>query len=553
MRRAHLRSQTSSTLCLLAILLALTAIARASAGAQPTPGAVPAAAAAGKSAGAAAQPGAQNARFDVHEYRVLGNTLLTNRDIESVLYPLLGESKTIEDVQSARAALENAYHARGFATVYVDIPEQEVTERIVRLRVTEARLHSVHISGARYFSERKIVAALPAAAPGKVPSFSTLQAQLNAVNAQTADLTVTPVLKAGPAPGTVDMALNVTDKLPLHASLEINNQYTPDTRPLRAIASLSYNNLFQDFDTIAAQYQTAPQEPSQVDVLALSYAWGALPGAVHPSVYFIDSNSNVPTVGTVGVLGVGEIYGGRLGFPLPGELARTQSLTLGLDYKHFRQTIGLAGSAPIETPISYVNLSLGYAGAWAGKSFESSLVTSANFGPRGLPNDPGQFANKRFMGRPNYFYVKVDGSVLLHLPAGLKLLLRADGQFTAEPLITNESFVASGADGVRGFLEAEVLSDRGVKAGVQLQSPVLQWRSVALGDLFTFYDVARAEVIDALPGETAVTHISSWGAGLNVLPGRAVNGSVTWADPLANGPYTQRGHSWVLFVVRGSF
>jgi hemolysin activation/secretion protein len=554
MGRAGVPTITSTIpggLCLAAIV-AFAGATGAPAVAQQSPARTPsdAASAPGVAAAPATVP---NARFDVREYRVLGNSVLSNRDIETVLYPLLGDRKTIDDVQTARGALEKAYHDRGFATVFVDIPEQEVSESIVRLRVTEGRLHSVHISGARYFSERKIVAALPAATPGAVPNFSALQGQLNVVNAQTPDLAVVPVLKAGPTPGTVDMALKVSDKLPLHGSVELNNQYTPDTRPLRVIANLSYNDLFQHFDTLVAQYQTAPQEVSQVDVVAINYAWGELPDAWHPSVYFIDSNSNVPTVGTVGVLGAGQIYGARLGFPLPGALARTQSLTLGLDYKHFSQSIGVAGGPPIETPISYVNLSLAYAGAWSAQALDGAFATTANFGPRGAPNDPNEFADKRYQGRANYFYVKVDGSLLLHLPLGLRLLLRADGQWTAEPLITNESFVATGADGVRGYLEAEVLADRGIKGSLQLQSPVLHWRTLPLGDLFTFYDVARAEVIDPLPGQAALTNISSWGAGLHLLPGKAVTGIFTWANPLANAPYTPSGHSRVLFVVRGAF
>ena len=77
--------------------------------------------------------------FAVHEYRVLGNTVLSNRQIEGVLYPRLGDSKTFPDVESARAALEDAYHSLGFATVFVDIPPQEVTDGIVRLKVTEDR------------------------------------------------------------------------------------------------------------------------------------------------------------------------------------------------------------------------------------------------------------------------------------------------------------------------------------------------------------------------------------------------------------------------------
>jgi hemolysin activation/secretion protein len=108
-------------------------------------------------ASATAEQPAPVAYFNVHEYRVLGNSVLSNREIETVLYPLLGDHKTLTDAEVARAALEKKYHDRGFATVFVDIPEQDVSDQIVRLKATEGRLHEVHISGARYFSERKII------------------------------------------------------------------------------------------------------------------------------------------------------------------------------------------------------------------------------------------------------------------------------------------------------------------------------------------------------------------------------------------------------------
>jgi hemolysin activation/secretion protein len=502
---------------------------------------------------AAQAAAAAQAQFDVHEYRVLGNTVLANRDIETVLYPLLGDHKTLADVEVARAALEKTYHDHGFGTVFIDIPEQDVADKVVRLKVTEGRLHEVHIAGARYFSERKILAALPSAAVGTVPNLPDLQHQLAAVNLASADRTVVPILKAGPFPGTVDLALKVDDHLPLHGSVEVDNQNTPDTKPLRATVSLSYNDLFQRFDSLSAQFQASPQEFSQVKVLALNYAWGALDNGLRPSVYFIDSDSNVPTVSTLGVLGKGQIVGSRFAYSLDDAPAAAQSLTLGADYKHFLETIGLAGSPALVTPISYVNLSVGYAGAWSSDLLQGSLGTSADFGPRGAPNDPYAFANKRAEGRPNYFYVKIDGSLFVHMPKGFQLILRADGQFAAEPLITNEDFSITGADGVRGYLEAEVLADEGLKGSVQFQSPVARWRAVALGDVFLFYDAGRANIIDALPNEPASTVLRSWGAGINLLPGRWISGLITWADPLANGPNTRRGQSRILFMVRSTF
>jgi hemolysin activation/secretion protein len=503
--------------------------------------------------GVAESPPAAENHFDIYEYRVLGNTVLGNRDIETTLYPLLGEHKTLADVEVARGALEKLYHDRGFATVFVDIPEQDVSDKVVRLKVTEGRLHEVRIAGARYFSERKILAALPQATQGNVPNLPDLQSQLTAVNVQSADRAVTPVLKAGPIPGTVDLSLTVDDHLPFHGSIEFDNQNTPDTTPLRSTVSLSYNNLFQDFDTFSAQYQLSPENTSQVRVFAANYAWGTFDSGLQPSFYFIDSDSNVPTVGTAGVLGKGQVFGARLAYFLDKSPTSPQSISLGIDYKHFLQSINLPSSAESTTPITYTNLSVGYSGTWSSDVITGSLSPVANFGVRGIPNNPETFANKCFQCQPNYFFLKLDGSLVGRLPAGFQLILRGDGQFATEPLITNEQFSITGANAVRGYLEAEVLTDKGLLGSVQFQSPIARVHKFALGDLFVFYDAGRANFIAPLPDQTTSYVLSSWGGGIHLLPSYWLNGSLTWADPLHNGPDTHRGDSRILFVVRGAF
>ena len=80
------------------------------------------------------------ATFDIMEIQVEGNSVLTTPAIEEAVYPYLGEKKNIQDVDKARQALEKAYHDAGYLTVFVDIPEQEVKEGIVRLKVTEGKV-----------------------------------------------------------------------------------------------------------------------------------------------------------------------------------------------------------------------------------------------------------------------------------------------------------------------------------------------------------------------------------------------------------------------------
>src|SRR5574337_2181185 len=81
---------------------------------------------------------AQDARFDIFEYRIDGTTLLPVTAVEQAVYPYLGENKTLEDVEQARDALERAYHRAGYLTVLVSIPQQKVDSAVVTLAVTEA-------------------------------------------------------------------------------------------------------------------------------------------------------------------------------------------------------------------------------------------------------------------------------------------------------------------------------------------------------------------------------------------------------------------------------
>jgi hemolysin activation/secretion protein len=508
-------------------------------------------------ASAAPTPPAPQAIFDVHEYRVLGNTILSNREIESALHALIGDNKTPADFEAARAALEKAIHDRGYNTVFVELPEQDIADHVIRFQIKEIRLHDVRVTGARHYSQRRILAHLPAATAGSVPNLTALQAQISDLNAQSTDLNVVPSLKVGQEPDTVDLTLNVNDHLPFHGSLEFNNQNTPQTKPLRMVASLSYGDLFQDFDNVSVQYQTSPQEFKEVKVFAASYASGALWEGMRPSVYFVDSDSNLAAVSSSGLLGKGYIFGSQLALPLTDAPGMPQSLTVGAEYKHFLQSGVSAGSAspaaPDATLDSYLNLSLGYKGTWASDRWSGTLATTLNYGPRGAPNAAQATSGTGTTDGASYLYLKTDGSVIIPIPEQFKLDLRAAGQYTSKPLILYEDMSMTGVNAVRGYLEAESLADKSALGSVQLQSPTWRQSKASIGDLFLFYDEAYGRLLDPPPGVAGALTLRSWGLGFHLLPGKWITGSLTWADPLVSGPNTRRGDSRLLFDVRGAF
>ena len=486
------------------------------------------------------------AHFDVREYRVQDNTLLQKRDIERTLYPLLGINKTAQDVEAARQALSHAYSKAGYGTVLVVIPPQDVANGIVYLQVIEGRVEHTYVTGAQYFSPSRIRDKLPALAENNVLYLPSLQTQLAAINGVSQDRVVTPVLRPGRTPGTVDVELKVRDHLPLHGSLALNNRYTLNTTHQRLEASLSYDNLWQREHSLSLQYQTSPENTSEVQVSAATYVWRPGDGNSVMALYGVHSDSDVATVGAMSVIGKGDIVGLRFIQPVSDG---GQRITLGADYKDFKDSI-LQGADSFVTPINYLQFSAQYSGRWQAESITDASV-SANWGLRGIVNDQGKFAAKRYNAEANYFYVKAELEHQRSLWKAARLRADIKGQWSESPLISNEQFGAGGVESVRGYVESERLGDTAVQINLELHTA--SWitsgkRGVQDLHGMLFVDAAQLNVKDALPRQESHYDISGAGLGVHAQAwGGEMLMDVAW--PFASAVDTRSGDPRVHFSV----
>ena len=477
--------------------------------------------------------------FDILEYAIEGNSVLPALAIEQAVYPHLGEKKTIQDVDKAKEALEKAYHAAGYLTVFVDIPEQDIKGNVVRLSVTEGQVERLKVSGSRYFSLGHIKSKTPELAEGSVPYFPQAQKQLAAVS-RTADRRVTPVLRPGNSPGKVQVELKVEDQVPLHGSVELNNRQSANTTATRLVGSLRYDNLWQREHSISMLYQTAPQKTDESQVFSLNYVIPRENGD-YVAFYGVKSNSDTAAVGDVSVIGQGRIFGLRYIRPLRSRTGFFHTLTAGWDYKQFDDTVTLLGADSFKTPILYRPMLLGYEATWQGESRNTELGATFNFAARGLGNREAQFAQKRSNARPNYGYMRLN---LKHEEkfSGYTLAARATAQLAGAPLISNEQFSAGGADTVRGYLESEILGDAGYIGSLELRTPPLSREPLSLWNktyALAFIEGAQLKVLEPLPQQTARFDISSSGLGLRMKIAKGFNVNFDVALPFKKTTYTR--------------
>ncbi|MBL8270176.1 ShlB/FhaC/HecB family hemolysin secretion/activation protein, partial [Steroidobacter sp.] len=437
-----------------------------------------------------------------------------------------------------------------------------VDEGIVRLKVTEGRLDRVRVTGARYFSNGAIRSELTALQSGSVMSLPELQTQLGQINQQSRDRSITPVLKAGRSPGTVDIELKVQDSLPFHGSVEVNDRYSANTTHTRASVNLSYDNLFQKFHSLSLQYQTSPEDLDETRVLAGTYL-APLSNGNMLAVYAVDTNSDFAVVNTGGdlsVLGTGNIYGLRYITRLPIMGGYSQNITLGADYKSFEDDIVLADGTTDTTPIRYMTWTAGYSGVLGRDTSTTGFNLNANIGLRGLVNDQAEFSYKRADANASFFYLRGDASHLQKLWAGSALYLKAVAQWAPDSLISNEQFASGGADGVRGYVESALMGDRGVGGTVEIRSPSMHhWFGEYAQQLigFVFYDAAHLTQLSQIDddGNAVSRGFNLWsaGAGLRFVGFGGMEAALDWAYPLRDWDDVQKGDSRIHFRLRYAF
>jgi hemolysin activation/secretion protein len=201
---------------------------------------------------------AKGRTFDVRGYRIEGNYSVLPPEKFGVLSNYTG-TVDFTKVRDGLGVIQLLYRDLGFATVSVTLPQQILTNGIVRVKVVEGKLAKIKVEGNRWFSTENVLRALPSLDTNILLNTKWFQPELDRAN-QNQDRQIYPVISPGLEPGTSDLTLQVKDRLPLHGHMEINDKSTPGTPLLRLDTAVQYNNLWQQEHQIGFDYNFSPQQ-----------------------------------------------------------------------------------------------------------------------------------------------------------------------------------------------------------------------------------------------------------------------------------------------------
>lgn len=476
---------------------------------------------------------AQDETFDVKRYEVVGAQLIAAEEISRRVAPFTGKGRVFGDIQQALEAIEDAYRTRGYSAVHVVLPEQELSQGVVRINVIESRVANVTVSGNRHFDTGNIRASLPHVEEGTSPMALRISESIQLANENPAKK-VDVVMRVGEQEDTVDLDVKVDDDQPSRFFVTADNTGNARTGKTRLGVAYQHANLFNRDHVATVAYTTSPERAERVDIYSLSYRLPLY--ALGDSIDFIYGQSDVaagttPTVaGPLLFSGSGKVYALRYNMILPRLGEYSSRVIFGFDQREFDNTCTLAGGAcgAGGSDVTVRPLSIAYAGQWAklGQTTDFSLAVATNIpgGPHGRQAD---FSAVRTGADKDYSAYRLNGSHAFAFAGDWQARGAFGGQYSPYRLVPGEQLGLVGSLAVRGFEERIVARDSGYFANFEIYTPdaLAGAEGNAHGNLrgLAFIDVGRGW--DRLPSTAAhsTDKVGSAGVGLRYAMGRTAN------------------------------
>ena len=453
--------------------------------------------------------------FAISGFDITGDNPLSSAQTSTILAPFLRSQATIDTLQKATVALEDALREQGYGLHRVALPAQELGAS-VRLDVVKFVISKVTVRGQANYSEENIRASLPELRTGETPNFKRLAVQTAIAN-ENPSKQVRVVLQASQEADQINADIQVVDNRPWEVSIGLSNSGSSATGKERLLVSGAYHNLFDLDQQIVGAYTTSPTQPGAVKQLGLNYRIPlyAVGGVVNLSLTHSDVVGNF---GAFSSSGAGQ--------------------TLGLSYRQYlapnagRRSYVLAGVDDLRVDVAQID-GVALAGQSQRRSRPVTLGYSASvesdssvwgYEAQALVNLPGGGGNSLTdyqsedprISSSRWSALRGSANFSARLEHGWLWSARSQFQYSRYALISGDQFGLGGISSVRGTGERPLSGDKGLSLALEFTTHELASGLRLLG----FVDAGWLGNLDG-NGTTkpASDHLASAGFGLRYAVG----------------------------------
>lgn len=465
-----------------------------------------------------------------------GNTVFSDRQLETLLAPYTRREITFAELLQARAEVTKLYVDRGYISSGALVPligNQSIRPNegvVVTIQIVEGKLEAINIGGSdrlqNYVRSRLKVATSP------VLNNERLEEALRLLQSDPLIETISAQLNAGSRVGETLLEVQVKERQPFRVNTALDNERSPAVGTFQRSVELSHTNLLGFGDGLGLSYRNTEGSNG----IQTSYSLPVNPqnGTVQFSYADISSNIVERPFSQLDIISDARSY--ELTFRQPllrkASAEATKEFALGLT----------ATRAESETSLLDTPFPLSAGADDQGRTRISAVRFFQEWNQRS--NKEVLFVRSQFSLGINAFNATVNENApdsrffawrgqtaWLRRLGDTTLVLRADLQLADRALVPLEQISFGGVTTVRGYRQDALLSDNGILASAELRIPVFSGQSGGL-QVIPFVDIGTAWNSSDDESTLDPGTLASVGLGLQYQLGERFTARLDWGIPL---------------------
>ena len=407
---------------------------------------------------------------------ILGSSILTSVEIESLVAPLQNKSVTLNQLQEVTDKISQIYQDRNYITSRAVLIPQDIKDGIVTIQVREGSLERVDVKRAgdlvgrlndSYIRDRVLQA-------GATPlNFANLEDALQLLRADPLIGDIRANLTTGSQANQSILQITVSEAKSFSIRPFFDNYGNTSTGIYRIGVNLQELNTTGNGDSILVGYTRS----GSADIYQLNYQYPINPQGGTLGFNFSAGQSPItePPFDSLNILTDSQTY--ELAYRQPLLRSPREEFAIGIstafensssyfgnrsfNFQNFKFDDGRSQSRVLRLSQDY--LSRDPSGAWVLRSiFNMGLnVLGATIRNDGSPD-----------GRFFYWGGQVLRVQRIGTDRDTLAFFRLNMQFSGDQLLSLNRFSIGGAQSIRGYRQNQLTGDNGIQASVELQFPV---------------------------------------------------------------------------------
>lgn len=453
-----------------------------------------------------------------------GNTVFSAAKLKEVTEPYVGREITTDELHSLRRELTLYYIERGYINSGAVIPDQNISDGVITIRIIEGRLAGIRVTGNNRLHEEYVRSRL--ALPEHKPLyFPELQEKVELLHRDRLIHRINAHLVPGLRRGEAVLEVTVEERKPYAFGVSFNNRRSPSVGELRGEIWGSWLNISGYGDAVSFRYGMT----EGLKDIAVDYE---LPLGGRDTRFGLHASRSDSAIieepfDAIDITSETENFGLDFSHPFRLTTGGRFSGSIALERRHSK-TVFLQnepypspGSENGKTTVAVLRIGQ----EWLSRRSDRVLAVRSRFSfgldALGATINRGNTPDARFSSWLGQFQW-----VQRLSERGTQLVVRSDLQLTNEPLLPLEQFGIGGVTSVRSYRENLMVRDRGWSGTVEVRVPVAN-RTLQLA---AFYDIGGGEnVVGSSP---KLKNISSAGLGLRWEPNRYIYSQLYWGYAL---------------------